>query len=410
MHNTQTKFKETEIGTIPEKWNIFELENIVKSIIDYRGKTPKKTSCGIPLVTAKVVKDGRINFTNSEYIAEDDYVSWMRRGIPKSGDVVITTEAPLGEVAQLPDFKIALAQRIITLSGKDNILDNTYLKYYFLSPVGSRQLKLKETGSVVTGVKQSELRKVKILVPSFLEQKQIADILSSLDDKIELNRKINANLEKLGNTIFKQQFVCSDTDSQVGWEKLKVSDFIRVESGFPFQSGIFDVSGKYHLVTIKNVQDGYFVVECTDSLNELPNKMPQHCILKNGDILLSLTGNVGRICIVNGQNYLLNQRVATLIPIDEKNRAFTYFLFRQKDFQKTLINISHGTAQQNLSPIETRSLEITIPTFDALDRFSDIGNSIFHMLIENFNEIRSLVELRDSLLSRLMNGKIKVKI
>ena len=87
------------------------------AIIDYRGKTPRKTSSGIPLITAKVVKGGRIK-TPTEFIAIEDYDFWMRRGIPRLGDVLITTEAPLGEVAQLCQQRVALAQRLILLRGK----------------------------------------------------------------------------------------------------------------------------------------------------------------------------------------------------------------------------------------------------------------------------------------------------
>jgi len=93
------------------EWKELPLEDAMDAIIDYRGKTPKKTDSGIPLITAKIVKNGRINPTQ-EYIAEADYDAWMQRGIPQKGDVVLTTEAPLGEVAQLNGEKIALAQRI----------------------------------------------------------------------------------------------------------------------------------------------------------------------------------------------------------------------------------------------------------------------------------------------------------
>jgi type I restriction enzyme S subunit len=171
---------------------------------------------------------------------------------------------------------------------------------------------------------------------------------------------------------------------------------------------MFDESGKYKLVTIKNVQDGHFVSECTDSLSVTPKKMPDHCHLKDGDILLSLTGNVGRVCIVTGENYLLNQRVAVLNPIGEQNRAFTYLLFRQKDFQNTLMGISRGTAQQNLSPIETKSLEIIIPSDSVLNDFSRVANPIFDMLVSNIKQNSNFTALRDSLLPRLMNGKIRV--
>src|SRR4051812_4786945 len=98
-------------------WQTVRLEDAVSAIIDYRGKSPEKTTFGIPLVTAKIVKGGRIE-TPDEFIAAEDYDEWMRRGRPQVGDVLITTEAPLGEVAQLGDANVALAQRLITLRGK----------------------------------------------------------------------------------------------------------------------------------------------------------------------------------------------------------------------------------------------------------------------------------------------------
>ncbi|MCF2941086.1 hypothetical protein L1N85_22120, partial [Paenibacillus alkaliterrae] len=96
------------------EWQTFKLEEVLETLIDYRGKTPKKTDAGIPLITAKIVKNGTI-FSPNEFIDEKDYDSWMVRGLPKVGDVVLTTEAPLGEVAQLTNSNVALAQRIVTL-------------------------------------------------------------------------------------------------------------------------------------------------------------------------------------------------------------------------------------------------------------------------------------------------------
>ena len=116
------------INEFPHNWQQMTLENCMEAIIDYHGKTPKKTSFGIPLITAKIVKDGRINDIQ-EYIAAKNYDSWMCRGIPLPGDVVMTTEAPLGEIAQLDDKKVALGQRLITLRGHSKILDNNYLKF-----------------------------------------------------------------------------------------------------------------------------------------------------------------------------------------------------------------------------------------------------------------------------------------
>ncbi len=170
------------------------LGEVIDTFIDYRGKTPKKTKSGIPLITAKIVKNGFIE-KPTEFISEDNYDAWMKRGIPCYGDVVLTTEAPLGQVAQIKtNKKIALAQRIITLRGRSGVLDNSYLKYYLQSTKGQAELRSRSTGSTVSGIKNSELRKIQISFPSFALQKKIASILSSLDDKIELNNKINDNL------------------------------------------------------------------------------------------------------------------------------------------------------------------------------------------------------------------------
>lgn len=190
-------------------WCELTLEESMDAIIDYRGKTPKKTDSGIPLITAKIIKSGRIETVN-EFISEDDYDTWMRRGIPNEGDVVMTTEAPLGEIAQLDGRKIALAQRVITLRGKKDILDNTFLKYLMISEYVQHQLDGRGTGTTVKGIKQSELRKVMLKFPSFIEQKAIAHILGSLDDKIELNRQMNETLEAMAQALFKSWFVDFD--------------------------------------------------------------------------------------------------------------------------------------------------------------------------------------------------------
>jgi len=185
------------------------LEDCLDVLLDYRGKTPKKTISGIPLVTAKVVKAGRIE-TPTEFIAADDYDSWMTRGMPKVGDVVMTTEAPLGEVGQIQTLPVALAQRIVTLRGKEGILHNDYLLYALQSSHVQAQLKGRASGTTVVGIKQSELRKISLELPPYALQVEIASILKSLDDRIDLLRQTNENLELITQTLFKSWFIDFD--------------------------------------------------------------------------------------------------------------------------------------------------------------------------------------------------------
>lgn len=171
------------------------MEDALESLIGYRGKTPKKSDEGIPTLSAKSVKNGYIDYNECYYISLEEYKRFMVRGFPKVGDVLLTTEAPMGMAARLDRDDVGIAQRLITLRGKEGILDNDYLLYYLQSPIGQHKLAERETGSTVTGIKQSEFRKIEIDIPDICIQRKIASVLTCIDLKIENNKHINRNLE-----------------------------------------------------------------------------------------------------------------------------------------------------------------------------------------------------------------------
>lgn len=176
--------------------------------VDYRGKTPTKTDSGVFLITAKNVKDGYIDYEASqEYISEDDYEEVMRRGKPEIGDVLITTEAPCGNVAQVNRSDIALAQRIIKYRGHSNVVDNTYLKYYLLSPKFQNILNAKSSGGTVKGVKGSILHQQEIKYPKYEEQVKIGQHLNNLDNLITLHQRKLEHLQKLKKGLLQQMFI-----------------------------------------------------------------------------------------------------------------------------------------------------------------------------------------------------------
>lgn len=163
--------------------NISEMKlSDVCDYVDYRGKTPVKSDSGVFLVTAKNIKKGYIDYDSSkEYIPADTYDNVMHRGFPQVGDVLITTEAPCGNVAQVDRADIALAQRVIKLRGKTNILRNRYLKFILLSQLFQDRLMKAATGSTVKGIKGSTLLRLSIPVPSLDVQDKIADVLDNFD-------------------------------------------------------------------------------------------------------------------------------------------------------------------------------------------------------------------------------------
>jgi type I restriction enzyme S subunit len=150
--------------------------------VDYRGKTPTKTTHGVFLVTAKNIRMGFIDYEASqEFISTDDYASVMRRGLPEIGDVLITTEAPCGFVAQIDRANIALAQRVIKYRSKDARLTNSFLKHYLLGSQFQNKLLQAATGSTVKGIKGSTLHQLTIPIPSVVEQTRISSILEKFD-------------------------------------------------------------------------------------------------------------------------------------------------------------------------------------------------------------------------------------
>ena len=174
------------IGEIPNDWNAVPLTKYLESIIDYRGRTPEKTESGRFLVTAKNIRDGKIDYEISqEFTSEDEYHRIMTRGIPQIGDVLFTTEAPLGEVANVNDASIALAQRIIKFRPKSDCLNPYFLKYWILSYSFQSELHQYATGSTAQGIKASKLCLLKLNLPPLEEQEQIANFLDRKTGQID---------------------------------------------------------------------------------------------------------------------------------------------------------------------------------------------------------------------------------
>lgn len=373
------------------------LENLLDKLINYRGKTPKKTLSGVPLVTAKIVKNGTIN-GYTEYIAEEDYDKWMVRGFPKVGDVILTTEAPLGEVALLKEEKVALAQRIVCLRGKDNVLDNTYLKYYLQSGKGQKSLSARESGTTVTGIKQAELRRVDIEYPAYDDQRRIASILSSLDRKIELNNKINADLEEMAQAIFKNWLSeCSD-DVTIGELSLNITNYEKTDAE------------EVVLINSSDVTEGYF-----DHHNYSPNKNLKGHFKKRfqkGDILYSQVRPRNRhwaYCNFDANDYLASTQ---LMVIRNNPSLITSILLYQyiisdnvwKEFTLKTETRSGTFPQGNYEDLS----QIRVPYNSDVEGISNQLETLYAKMFMLEKENSRLSLLRDTLLPRLMSGELEV--
>jgi type I restriction enzyme, S subunit len=400
-------------------WERQNLEDVLDALIDYRGKTPQKTPSGIPLITAKIVKGGSMQ-TPEEFIAEENYTAWMTRGLPQVGDVVLTTEAPLGEVAQLKDNRVALAQRIVTLRGRPGVLDNGYLKYFLLSEVGQARLKERETGTTVTGIKQSELRLVKIDLPPFETQRRIAAILSALDDKIELNRQTNAALEAIALAIFKEWFVDFNfpgatgemVESELGmipqgWRVEKLGDVVDVKGGTtPSTKEPKYWDGEFHWATPKDLSilNSPVLLSTERRITREGVAQISSGVLPKGTLLLSSRAPIGYLAITDIP-VSINQGFIAINGHDISNLFILYWL---KANMERIISRANGSTFLEISKSSFRGIGLVVPDPITLGAFDNVVSPLFEQLKTNEHQSAILNQLRDNLLPKLMSGEIEV--
>lgn len=189
----------TGLPRVPSHWASMGLIKAIDDIVDYRGRTPTKTDDGVFLVTARNIADGWIDYEASqEFISIDSYGEAMSRGAPELGDVLFTTEAPLGKVALVDRTDIALAQRVIKFRARADLMRNEFLMYWFMSEYMQQQLRTWSSGSTAEGIKASRLRRLPILVPPLPEQESIcAYVGSQMANARELKAQVSAGIDAL---------------------------------------------------------------------------------------------------------------------------------------------------------------------------------------------------------------------
>ena len=397
-------------------WETMKLSECCVSITDGDHLPPPKAASGIPFVTiANINSTNQFDFTNTMFVPQEYYDRLDSKRKAKIGDVLYSVVGSFGIPVYIKeDMPFVFQRHIAILRPNEKILPR-FLYYIMLSKAFYAKADAAAIGAAQRTVSLTALRNIEIDVPTVEEQRKITDILSAYDALIENNQKQIKLLEEAAQRLYKEWFVDNRfpgyentpiTDGvPQGWKINEVKSIVSLLSGYAFKSGDFVESGKYKIVTIKNVQDGSFDGENVNAIADIPSKMPRHCILNDGDILLSLTGNVGRVCLVNGEEYLLNQRVAKL---DSKYPAYAYCLFRSKDMFDIMNNLANGAAQQNLSPIRTENVRILIPGDSLIEIFENVVSPMISKMLVLNKANNDLKQARDRLLPKLMSGEIEV--
>lgn len=303
----------------------------------------------------------------------------------------------------------------------EGVTDSKFV-YYFVTSPWFREIAIKSMvgSSGRQRVQQSVLENLEVNLPSLDEQRRIAGILGSLDDKIELNRRINANLEAQAQALFRSWFVDFEpfrdgpfVDSELGkipqgWEICCVEDLASymVSGGTPKSLDSSYYNGDIRWFTTKELKDG-FLFDSEKHISETALKNSAAKLLPENTVLMAIYASptVGRLGILTAES-TYNQAAVGIIAKKEIGYAFLYLLLLSE--RTNLNNLASGAAQQNLNVGIVKRYRVLVPTIDILNSFNEIVNPIFTTIKNNTAQIHNLSALRDTLLPKLMAGEIKI--
>lgn len=404
------KFKETEIGPIPEEWEVFSLNQLGRVIT---GKTPSKENpydwgSSFDFITPSDIFLGEKHLSSvSRKISQAGFNRFKKIIIPPKSVIVTCIGSDMGKVVMNRNDSLT-NQQINSIVINDDF-DNDYVYYYlkYLYPVLWDHA---GGGSTMPIINKSTFGSLKISAPKLVnEQKQTAEILSSLDDKIELNRKINNNLEKIASTLFKHWFIdyeFSDKNGKPyrssggkiirselgdipdGWKIKKLGDFFPVKTGKK-DANIAGKIGKYPFFSCS--QDILYTDEYSFDSSSL-------LLAGNGDFNIKLYEG----------KFEAYQRTYVLTPY--KKELIGFLLFLISNFLDKITAGHRGSVIKFITKGMIEDFKISVPSDVDLDKMADIFYKISGSIDFYKRENNNLSQIRDLLLPKLMSGKIRVKI
>ncbi len=341
----------------------------------------------------------------------------LKRFTVEPGDLVISCSGTLGKITVIKnDDPIGIiSQALLILRPDLSKVKSDFLYYFLTSPIGQYLLLGASHGSVQTNIAKREVvENLQIPTLEIEEQEKIVKVLSDLDQKIELNRKMNKTLEEMGQALFKHYFI--DNPEAKGWESKKLGQLVSLVNGASYKSSELQ-SSENALVSLKSFKRGGGFRR--DGFKEFTGKIKDDQIVVSGNLVVAHT-DVTQLAEVAGVPALvsgvgkynkvgISMDVVKVVPTDETiTTGFLYFLMRNRLFQEHKMGYVSGTTVLHLNKRCIPDFEIRLPDQNTLKKISSVFENLTERMSSNDNQIDFLSDLRDSLLPRLMSGKISV--
>jgi len=401
-------------------WETFSLGSLCKDIFDGPHATPNKTQEGPIFLGISNLANGRIDLTKPEYLSEEDFIKWTRRVTPQPNDLVFSYETRLGEAALIPNgLRCCLGRRMGLLRFDTTKVDPRFMLYAYLGPEFQQTIRERTIhGSTVERIPLIELPDFPISIPPLTTQRRIADILSALDDKIELNRQTNATLEAIAQAVFREWFVNFNFPGAtgemqaselgpipVGWRIGKVGELCEVNNNSILKNDQFEW---IDYIEISQVSKGKIANVTRYLFGEEPSRARRK--LKHGDTVLStVRPNRGSyfLALNPAETSIASTGFAVFSPT-KVPFGFLYLLLTDSEKLEYYGHVADGAAYPAINPKLIMEMEIVIPEDCVLNDFHSITEPIFYKMFFADQETETLAQMRDTLLPKLMRGEIEV--
>jgi len=388
------------------EWKYVQLENIVESPITYGVVKPGPEDFDGPrLVRGGDITRGKIS-QNLRTI-KNEISRQYKRTILKGGEILVSLVGNPGEVAIAPkSLKGANLARQVGLVRLSDKVFRDYVLYYLMSPLGKNELNSFIMGSVQQVLNLKDLKQVKIALPDMGEQKAIAEVLSSLDDKIDLLHRQNQTLEALAETLFRHHFI---DNADEGWEEKPLDDLLTVKGGTTpstkkpeFWDGDILWTTPRDLSNSSNV----FLLDTARKITTEGLSTISSGLLPAGTLLLSSRAPVGYLAF-SVYPIAINQGYIAIIDDKVLSKEFIYFWLKtQMDYIKSHAN---GSTFEEISKTAFKRLTMQLPPEHLRANFQKFVIPKLEKIKQNTFQIRTLETLRDALLPKLMSGTLRVQ-
>lgn len=430
------------------------LDSICSLIVDCPHSTPVWTDAGYVVLRNQNIKGGTLDLSNPSFTDEAHFKERNRRAKPSFGDIVITREAPMGEVCMIPEgLECCLGQRQVLLRPNRSVVSSRYVFYALQSEMVQHQISWNEgTGSTVSNIRIPVLKALSVPVPPLPEQRAIAHILGTLDDKIELNRKQNETLEAMARALFKAWFVDFEpvraklegrwqrgqslpglpahlydlfpdrlVDSELGeipegWEMRTVGDdLVELVSGARPKGGAIDEGvpsvGAENVIGLGRYD---FSKEKFVPLELFEQLRSKGADVRPGDVLLYKDGaQIGRKTFFDRgfphPECAINEHVFILRCASSWLQRYLFFWLDLPWMTSEIVSLNSNSAQPGINQAGVRQLPLLRPTDEVVATFDRLVAPLTDVLFERCLESSTFSALRDALLPKLISGELRVK-